>query len=62
MKRRLFMQAVIDIYNHFHNILRLLDVSCKIGQKAENIFLYASIKILENFDIKHLCCSLNLVK
>ena len=26
MKRRLFMQAVIDIYNHFHNILRLLDV------------------------------------
>ena len=29
-------------------------VSCKIGQKAENIFLHISIKISENFNIKHL--------
>ena len=30
------------------------NVSCKIGQKAENIFLYTSIKISQNFNIKHL--------
>ena len=29
-------------------------VSCKIGLKAENILLYTSIKISENFDTKHL--------
>ena len=29
-------------------------VSCKIGQKAENISLHTSIKISENFIIKHL--------
>ena len=36
--------------------------SCKIGWKAENIFLEASIKISENFDIKHMRWSLYLVK
>ena len=30
------------------------NVSCKIGQNAENIFLYTSIKISQNFNIRHL--------
>ena len=32
----------------------LAKVSCKIKQKAENIFLHTSNKISENFDSKHL--------
>ena len=30
------------------------NVSCKTGLKAENTFLYTSIKISQNFNIKHL--------
>ena len=30
------------------------NISCKIGEKAENILLYTSIKISENFNTKHL--------
>ena len=41
-----------------HSYLRwkpqlLEKVSCKIGKKAENIFLHTRIKIWENFNIKH---------
>ena len=54
--------SVMILFSLISFELFFVAVTARIRQKAENIFLHASIKISEIFDIKYLQWSLYIVK